>query len=105
MHESAVFFAYAVITPTSAILFIDPAKLSSEVRAHLGSEVEIKPYAEFFAYLKRLSAELQLGKDTVRPLRDGSYIWLTYICTAAGDCRRQGQLGRRGCHRTCMPTS
>ncbi|EIN09077.1 Creatinase/aminopeptidase [Punctularia strigosozonata HHB-11173 SS5] len=58
-----VFFAYAVITPTRALLFVDPTKLTPEVRAHLGHGVEVKPYVEFFPYLKGLSAELGLSKE------------------------------------------
>lgn len=43
-----IFFAYAIITLTTSKLFINSAKLSEEVRAHLPSETEIAPYTEIF---------------------------------------------------------
>jgi Xaa-Pro aminopeptidase len=39
-----VFFSYAVVTPTTATLYIDSAKISDEVRFHLGDSVTIRPY-------------------------------------------------------------
>ncbi|KDQ60006.1 hypothetical protein JAAARDRAFT_711428 [Jaapia argillacea MUCL 33604] len=58
-----VFFAYAVVTPSTTSLFIDPAQVSDAVRAHLGDDIEIRTYDEFFGYLKGLGEELKLGKD------------------------------------------
>ncbi|KAI0341347.1 Creatinase/aminopeptidase [Trametopsis cervina] len=58
-----VFFAYAAVTQTSAILFINPAQVTDTVRAHLGSAVEIRPYSDFFTYLSGTGAELELSKD------------------------------------------
>ncbi|KZT61641.1 Creatinase/aminopeptidase [Calocera cornea HHB12733] len=46
-----VFFAYAFITDNKAVLFVEPAQLTDEVRAHLGPEVEIQPYSDFWYYL------------------------------------------------------
>lgn len=61
-----VFFAYAVITADTQVLFIDSAQVDDEVRRHLGSAVEIKPYESVFEYLGTLSGSLALSKDKVR---------------------------------------
>ncbi|THC97449.1 hypothetical protein EYZ11_003098 [Aspergillus tanneri] len=50
-----VFFSYAIITPTTAELYIDDDKLTPEVKAHLGQDVIIKPYNTIFADAKALS--------------------------------------------------
>jgi Xaa-Pro aminopeptidase len=60
-----VFFAYSVVTHDEALLFIDDKQLSDETRKHLGAHVTIKPYTEFFEYLKGLNQKLGLSKDTV----------------------------------------
>ncbi|KAI5817045.1 putative Xaa-Pro aminopeptidase P [Pyronema omphalodes] len=54
-----VFFAYALVTPTTATLYIDSAKLPSEALAHLGDAVTIAPYASIFSHLRTLSAEVK----------------------------------------------
>jgi hypothetical protein len=42
---SPVVHAYALVTDSSAVLYIDPAKLTEEVTQHLkGNGVTIKPY-------------------------------------------------------------
>ncbi|RMJ25201.1 hypothetical protein PHISP_03925 [Aspergillus sp. HF37] len=51
-----VFFAYAVITPTTAELYVDDDKLTPEVKAHLGQDVIVKPYDSIFADAKALSS-------------------------------------------------
>ena len=43
-----VFFSYAVITPTTASLYIDDKKLSPEVLKHLSDKVAIRPYDAIF---------------------------------------------------------
>lgn len=50
-----MFFAYAIITPTKAELYIDDDKITPEVVAHLGQDVVIKPYNSIFADAKALS--------------------------------------------------
>lgn len=50
-----VFFAYAIVTPTTVELYIDDDKLTPEVKAHLGQDVIIKPYDSIFADAKALS--------------------------------------------------
>jgi Xaa-Pro aminopeptidase len=52
-----VFFSYAVITPDTAELYVDEEKLTPEVKAHLGSDVVIKPYDSIFADAKALAAK------------------------------------------------
>jgi Xaa-Pro aminopeptidase len=51
-----VFFAYAIVTPTDATLFIDEDKLTPEVRAHLGNAVKIKPYNAVYDDLEVLNS-------------------------------------------------
>ncbi len=62
-----VFFAYAIVTQDSTILFINPDQIDDTVRAHLGKDIEVKPYNDFFAYLSGLGAQLELSKDAVCP--------------------------------------
>lgn len=61
-----VFFAYAVVTQDSTVLFVNPSQVDDKVRAHLGSEIEIHPYDTFFKYLSGLGARLELSKNAVR---------------------------------------
>ncbi|KAF1957266.1 putative Xaa-Pro aminopeptidase P [Byssothecium circinans] len=58
-----VFFSYAVITPTTATLYVDESKLSAEVKAHLGDAVTIRPYDSIFGDVAALSAELFKAND------------------------------------------
>lgn len=55
-----VFFAYAVVCPDCAILFVDPAQIGQDVRSHLGQDVQLRPYTDFIPYLKELGAGLQV---------------------------------------------
>ncbi|KAL1878965.1 exocyst subunit [Paecilomyces lecythidis] len=58
-----VFFSYAVITPTTADLYIDSEKLTPEAKKHLGQDVVIKPYDAIFADTKALSTNLPAAAD------------------------------------------
>lgn len=58
-----VFFSYAVITPTSADLYVEDNKLTPEVREHLGKDVTIKPYDSIFDDAKALSAASSKSAD------------------------------------------
>ncbi|KAF5855537.1 hypothetical protein ETB97_009010 [Aspergillus alliaceus] len=61
-----VFFSYAIITPTTAELYIDADKLTPEVKAHIGLDVVTKPYDAIYADAKALSeAKKQEAGDTV----------------------------------------
>ncbi|KAK4992048.1 hypothetical protein LTR50_001444 [Elasticomyces elasticus] len=51
-----VFFAYAVVTPTSTTLYIDETKLTAEVKSHLGSSTAIKPYDAIFSDIETLAS-------------------------------------------------
>ncbi|KAF2731241.1 putative Xaa-Pro aminopeptidase P [Polyplosphaeria fusca] len=51
-----VFFSYAVVTPTTATLYIDEKKLDQAVKDHLGDKVAIKPYDAIFKDIETLSA-------------------------------------------------
>jgi len=52
-----VAISYAVVTNTKAYLFIDNAKISQEVKAHLGETVIIIPYEEIEAFLIKQTSE------------------------------------------------
>ncbi|CAI7571878.1 unnamed protein product [Penicillium manginii] len=58
-----VFFSYAVITPTTAELYVDDAKLTPEVKAQIGQDVVIKPYDSIFADAKALSLARSQSAD------------------------------------------
>ncbi|TFY59111.1 hypothetical protein EVJ58_g5989 [Rhodofomes roseus] len=59
-----VFFAYAVLTPEKAHLFLNPAQIDDTLREHLGGHVDIHPYDSFFSYLRELGAEIGLHKKS-----------------------------------------
>jgi Xaa-Pro aminopeptidase len=50
-----VFISYAVVTVDKAHLFVNPSKLTDEVKAHLGNEVQIHEYDAVFDFVKKLS--------------------------------------------------
>ena len=50
-----VFFSYAIITPSTAELYVESDKLTPEVKAHLGQDVVVKPYDSIYADAKALS--------------------------------------------------
>lgn len=54
-----VIISYAIVTLDGVFWFVDEAKISAEVRQHLGQEVTIKPYVEVEAFLKDIA---QTGK-------------------------------------------
>ena len=56
-----MFFAYAVVTLEKAYLFIDPEQVDASLKNHLGSQVEIRSYADFTSYLRRLADELKVS--------------------------------------------
>jgi Xaa-Pro aminopeptidase len=57
VEHNPVAVSYAIVTRDAAELFIDPAKISSAVRQHLGSTVAVRPYEEFAAALAELAAQ------------------------------------------------
>ncbi|EJT99300.1 Creatinase/aminopeptidase [Dacryopinax primogenitus] len=58
-----VFFAYALITDKAAILFVDPAQLTEEVRKYLGSEINIQPYDCFWSHLAEHKSTLSVNPE------------------------------------------
>jgi len=52
-----VFMSYAIISETSATLYIDNNKVDDGVHHHLTKEVEIRPYSAVFEDLKKLNLE------------------------------------------------
>ncbi|KAG1738708.1 peptidase M24, structural domain-containing protein [Suillus lakei] len=60
-----VFFAYAVVTPTQAILFMNDAQVQDSIKTFLGSDVEIRPYESFIPSLKQLTTTLGANKEKV----------------------------------------
>ncbi|GAB0135515.1 hypothetical protein EsDP_00003850 [Epichloe bromicola] len=54
-----VFFSYATITPTEAILYIDESQLTDACTAHLqANKVQVKPYETFFSDARQLHSEV-----------------------------------------------
>lgn len=63
-----VFFSYAVVTPTSATLYINDTKLTSEVKSHLGDSVTIRPYEIIFGDIEALSSNtMQVDEESKSP--------------------------------------
>ena len=60
-----MFFAYAVVTQDAVVRFIDTEQLDDTVRRHIGTEIEILPYTDFFSYLRDLSAKAKFTKENV----------------------------------------
>ncbi|KAF7156036.1 hypothetical protein CNMCM5623_009178 [Aspergillus felis] len=72
-----VFFAYAIITPTKADLYIDNDKITPDVVAHLGQDVAIKPYDSIFADAKALSEarKQEAGETAAKFLLSNKASW------------------------------
>ena len=62
VHCNPVFFSYAVITRTTATLYVDKSKLSPDVQKYLGSAVEIKPYESLLSDIKAM-VDAELAKS------------------------------------------
>lgn len=64
-----VFFSYALITRTTATLYVEESKLGPDVQKYLGSAVEIKPYDALLSDTNQIvGAELAKGgTDAARP--------------------------------------
>ncbi|KZT70390.1 putative Xaa-Pro aminopeptidase P [Daedalea quercina L-15889] len=59
-----VFFAYAVLTPEKAQIFLNPEQIDDALCKHLGDDVDIHPYDSFFSYLSDIGAEIGLHKKS-----------------------------------------
>jgi Xaa-Pro aminopeptidase len=64
-----VFFAYAIVTPDNATLFVDSAKLSDEVYKSLGKTVTVRPYEDVMTACTELGKSLKNGQKVSNPLR------------------------------------
>ncbi|EME82386.1 uncharacterized protein MYCFIDRAFT_138889 [Pseudocercospora fijiensis CIRAD86] len=62
-----VFFSYAIITPTTASLYVDEMKLSEDLKEHLKG-VTIRPYDAIFSDLETLASE-QPATNASQPKR------------------------------------
>lgn len=47
-----VFFAYAVVEPTRAIVFADAARVADDAKSRLANDVEFRPYTAVWEYLR-----------------------------------------------------
>ncbi|MCJ1476806.1 hypothetical protein MMC13_005475 [Lambiella insularis] len=54
-----VFFSYAIVTLTTATLYVDSSKISSDVSSHLGNSVQVRPYEAIFDDVKAMGQSLQ----------------------------------------------
>ncbi|KAI9882711.1 MAG: TATA-box-binding protein [Watsoniomyces obsoletus] len=61
-----VFYSYAIITASTADLFVDSKKISDAVRDHLADAVTIRPYESIFDETRRFSQSL-LGESEEKP--------------------------------------
>ncbi|KAI7852083.1 peptidase M24, structural domain-containing protein [Circinella umbellata] len=53
-----VFYSYAIITESEAILYVEAAKITDDVRQHLGDSITLKPYNAIFDDLKQFGEKL-----------------------------------------------
>ena len=58
-----VFFSYAAVTPTTASIYVNSGKLTSEVKDHLGLEVQIRPYDSLLSDLMAMSESVPDATD------------------------------------------
>ena len=71
IEYNPVFFAYAYVSAAApsvpadgegkgtALLFVDERQLGDGVKEHLGAEVEVRAYTEFFAFLEGVGKGLK----------------------------------------------
>lgn len=57
-----VFFTFAIVTLDRTVLYVNESQLTPEVRAHLGANIVIRPYAEFYRDLRAMGQQLQAGQ-------------------------------------------
>eukprot|EP01035_Chromulina_nebulosa_P031375 gene31375-41823_t len=76
-----VTIAYAVITRDSAVLFIDAAKVTPEITAHLGDGVQLRPYEDICSFLKEIVSQGS-GPVLMDPSRAN---WGVYLAVEEGD--------------------
>ena len=63
-----VFFSYAIVTPGSATLYVDIAKLSKDCQDYLAANsVTVKPYEAIFDDARALAASARINGDSASP--------------------------------------
>ena len=67
INYNPVFFAYALVTPNDATLFVDSSKITEEVKAHLGEFVIIKQYNAIFDELTTLKTSMEKETNGTGP--------------------------------------
>ena len=69
VNYNPVFLGYALITEKEVQLFINPAKLPTEIREKLHhEEIQLKDYSEIYSSLKKLKGPLLIDPDRVNQL-------------------------------------
>lgn len=67
---SPIFVSYLYIDPQRRILFVDPEKMTDEVKAHLGKyNVETRPYADVLSFVETLPKDTRLLIDPEKTSR------------------------------------
>lgn len=65
-----MFFAYAVVTHDSAVLFVNEKQITPEIRKHLGDHVTIKPYENVFTEIKAVKRSFVANGGDFKVRRD-----------------------------------
>jgi Xaa-Pro aminopeptidase len=90
-----VFFAYAVVTPDRAVLFLDPAHATDAITQHLGAAVDVRPYASFYGFL----ADLARTTPAAQRILLGERASLAVARALGGEVRRAFPSPRPPTHR------
>lgn len=70
-----VFFSYAMVTPRTATLYVDKAKLDEACVSHLkANDVDIKPYESIFEDARQLQSEVSENKQKDGTNAHGSFL-------------------------------
>ncbi|KAF9358009.1 hypothetical protein BGX26_002649 [Mortierella sp. AD094] len=72
VHCNPVFFAYAIVTQDTVSLYLQDKSVSKEVREHLGSGVQIKPYESVYEDLRIFSEKLKGDGDNKKKVLLGT---------------------------------
>lgn len=62
IKSNPVFFSYAIVTDTEVLFFIEPSRITDEIRTHFAAnnvEVKVKPYNELASTLEQLAKEVE----------------------------------------------
>lgn len=72
VNYNPVFYSFVIVDHDSSKLFIDGTKINSEVKAYLGKmEIEICPYDEVYAAVKKLNGRVFLPLSTNTAIAHG----------------------------------